>query len=119
MDKNKYNELYENEADISITDNDIVEWLDSIVIPLVQAQENKYDLCWGKLNNGSYSNRIAVCADDMAKVHIYEGIDRLAEAVGVKVSHKLRGADTKYPHEYYFMYKRAYVFEIRGDEDDD
>ena len=116
MRKSKYMNLYKKEKDIDLTDEDIREWLDRIVINHVKAWKNEYDLCWGTFKNGEYSNEISICRDSIVKIHIYRGIERLAKAVGEKLQYRYREGEGKYPHEYYFNYKEAYVFEIREEK---
>lgn len=111
MNKEKYMELYDRDENIDLTDEDIVEWLDGIVNPIIELSKNDYSLCWGVLEDGNYSSEICVCRDDK-RLHIFSGIDMLAKAVGETLTYRKRD-DDEYPHEYSFEYKGVHIFEIR------
>ena len=115
MTKENYMTIYDKDPDeIQLTNEDVREWLDAIVDPLITASKNKYNLCYGVLNldRGEYENQIRPClSHEKPELHIFEGIDKLAKAIGRNLNiNPDRG--TEYPVEYWFDYKGCKVFQL-------
>lgn len=119
MTKETYMALYDQEPDeIALTDDDVRQWLDTIVDGMITAREGMYTLCYGKLDTdrGEYENEIMPAGwsgdyRDWKELHIYDGIDKLAAAVGGEIFCEDRG-DSDYPWQYFFVYRGIKVFQI-------
>lgn len=117
MTKEEYMKIYDAEPDeITISDADIKDWLDSIVDGLIKAMESRYSLCWGKLDldEGEYENEIYPCggAGEWDSIHIFSGIEKLAKALNCKLELDRDRKRTDYPNEYYFKYRGIRVFQL-------
>jgi len=119
MTKEEYMKILENDPDeINLTNEDIIEWLDSIVDALNIATENSYILSWGKLNldEGEYENSIQPCGSNNYRyIHIYTGIDKLAKAVGCELECN-EGWSKEYSYRYFFKYKGVEIFQLEERE---
>lgn len=115
MTKEKYLKISENDPDeINLSNTDIIDWINNIVNALVAARENIYPLSWGKLNldEGEYENEISPCVvGDYEKLHVYRGIEKIAEAVCTPLLVEKR-RDNEYPYEFYFYYRGVRIFQI-------
>lgn len=114
MTREEYEKLYDTEPDsIDFTDVDVIEWLDNIVEAFKRLNECRYDLYYGKLDRkkGEYEKHIELCSNDNPRLHVFDGIDTLAEIVGCELK-RFDLDDGEYPYEYYFTYKDVYVFQL-------
>lgn len=93
------------------------QWLDAKIEVLEQirriSREQGYNLIWGgfREDTGDFQYEVQTCylSDPLTSgVHIYQGIDKLAEVMGVKLT------ETHEPRrwEYSFQYKGYKVFQI-------
>lgn len=87
--------------------SDVKQWLDS----MIDAQERYMKL------RGVYDKDglCAVYSFSDKRLHIAQGIDIIAEALGEKLSVKNR-EDDNYPYEYYLKYMDYTVFQISEKE---
>ena len=109
----EYKELYQNDSHIEPSKELAEKWLDAKIDVLEHLrriyEHQNYPLVWGDLENGEYPNDIRVCGlagvfkND---VHIYRGIDKLANLLGEELL-----TDGQYQIFYYKGYR---VFEING-----
>lgn len=114
MTREEYEKLYDTEPDsIDFTDVDVIEWLDNIVEAFKRLNECRYDLYYGKLDRekGEYEKHIELCSNDNPRLHVFDGIDTLAEIVGCELKQFNRDEED-YPYEYYFTYKNVHVFQL-------
>ena len=115
MTKEAYFEIYNTEPDvINLSKEDIVEWIDTIAENARKLYESAYTLDYGKLNEekGEYEYHIHPCShNEYLTLHIFEGIDKIADAVGVKLSCEDRYSP-EYPYMYSFEYKLLKIFQI-------
>ena len=115
MTKESYFEIYNTEPDvINLSKEDIVEWLDTIAENAKKLYESVYQLDYGTLNKdkGEYEHSIHPCShNEYLTLHIYEGIDKIADAVGAKLSCEDRYSP-EYPYMYSFEYKLLKIFQI-------
>ena len=118
MTKEAYFEIYNTEPDvINLSKEDIVEWLDTIAENAKKLHESIYGLNYGNLNvkEGEYEYNIQHCDNtDMFRLHIYEGIELLADAVGAKLSLEDDHSNT-YRYKYFFDYKWMTVFQLENE----
>lgn len=118
MKKEEYKAIYDKEPDfIALENSDIKEWLDTIVDALNVAQSNAYELWWGKLADGEYDHRIAPCNPDYNSLHIYKGIEYLADVVGAKIETEVEEYENSTGFRHYFDYKGVRIFELCDTED--
>lgn len=107
------------DQNIDNTDELVKEWMDDKVYRL-QAIRDLYRasptmLGLGEFDEvkGEYPEVIETCAwmtkADM-EVHIYQGLDRLARAIGAEIQQRVAGPDGHKNH--YFNYKGVEFFEI-------
>ena len=62
-----------------------------------------------------FSDDLRICTGNIGEsVHVFEGIEQLAEAVGEEI--KTKFLDDEYPIEKYFMYKGMNVFQLEKKE---
>lgn len=59
-----------------------------------------------------YSDSVMACEPFCGGIHIYTGLDEVAEAVGKKICIRNR-EHTEYPYEYYFKYKGVEFYSLR------
>ena len=117
-----YKEAFANEVlHIDKPTKELAEqWLDAKIDALEQlrriCEHQKYPLTWGDLDedDGDYPNEIDICG--MASsldigVHIYRGIEQLAELLGKELRKEGR-YDKENPYDYVFDYKGYRVFQI-------
>lgn len=96
------------------------QWLDAKIDALEQLRRicryQSYPLMWGDLDEdaGEYPNEIEICGMSSSLdtgVHIYKGIEQLAELLGVELEKEER-YDKRNPYDYTFRYKGYRVFQI-------
>lgn len=121
MKKADYMKLYDSDPDeITLTDEDVRDWLDAIVDGLTAVREGSYMLTWGMFNEdkGEYENAISPCSAsyDYANYQLYKGIEKAAAAVGMGVSVEDRN-DEDYPYEYYFVYRGVRFYQLGKSEE--
>lgn len=80
------------------------QWLEKII-------ELKKELC--EIQN--FDDDLKTCMGNIDTVHIYNNIEKLAEAVGEELKTKIID-DAEYPIEKYFFYKNMKVFQIETKE---
>ena len=116
MTKEQYMEISKDDPDvIELSNQDIIVWMDAIAESLRQARSNMYDLAWGEINvrEGEYENNIHLCGitSEYRSLHIYSGIEKLAEAIGATLSRDVSNS-REYKDELYFNYKGVRFFEL-------
>lgn len=115
MTKESYFEIYNTEPDvINLSKEDIVEWIDTIAENAKKLYESVYRLDYGKLNEkeGEYENSIQPCScNDYLRLHIYQGIDKIADALGIKLS-VINDYDAEYHYKYSMNYKLLNIFQL-------
>ena len=113
MTKEEYLKLYEKEAEeLPLTDEDVIEWLDSMIARVKEYNEAYFDLMWGKLDydEGEYEHKIMLCSPQVSEIHIYTGIDELARILKEEVQKEY--FDNKYD-KYFFPYNEFTIFELK------
>lgn len=114
MTREEYEKLYDTEPDsIDFTDVDVIEWLDNIVEALKRLNECRYDLYYGKLDRekGEYEKHIKLCSNDAPQLHVYDGINTLAEVVKCELR-VIKNNSENYPYRYWFIYKGMMVYQL-------
>lgn len=121
MTREEYEQILSGDPDeITLTDADILEWLDGVVDALNTVRHNSYELQYGKFKeaDGEYEHAITPCmaaTDEYKTYHIYGGIKRLAEIAGESLSVEYIENTGKYEH--YFTYKGVRLFQLSESED--
>ena len=77
----------------------VKEWLDKLVDTQNELRDLKY--C---------NTQIEVCGI-MDHIHIYRGIEKIADAVGAELR-MIRGDDREYPYRYFFRYRGWEITQI-------
>ena len=118
--KEKYND--DNVTHIDKPTKELAEqWLDAKIEALEHLNRiyhnQGYDLKWGKFDDraGEYPNSIEICgftANLCKMVHIYNGIKKLAEILGIGVASETDSNGINY----FFWYKGYKVFQIGEDK---
>lgn len=118
--KEKYND--DNVTYIDKPTKELVkQWLDAKIDVLEHMdriyRNQGYDLKWGEFNErrGDYSNGIEICGfcQPLFKmVHIFTGIEKLAEILGTCLASETDSNGINY----FFMYKGYKVFQIGADK---
>lgn len=118
--KEKYND--DNVTHIEKPTKELAEqWLDAKIDVLKHLDKiyhnQDYDLAWGEFDDhaGEYPNSIEMCGlsrNLYNMVHIYNGIQKLAEILGVGLA---SGIDSN-GINYFFLYKGYKVFQIGEDK---
>lgn len=96
----------------------VEEYLDSQIKMWEQvnrlAEKHQRSLTWGDLFDGEYSDGLHFLSVSSPisnnKIHMYNGIDKLAEILGVKL--RCSTHDMEYPYMYSFDYKGYEIFQI-------
>ena len=108
--------LIDNDAmEINLTNEDIKEWLDAQVDALIQYNNARYDLCWGKLNKeeGEFEHNVEPCGAGETSIHIFRGIKYLANVVGQKLEYRvIDNPDLEFRNEYFFVYRGITIFQL-------
>ena len=120
MTKEQYMEISKDDPDvIELSNQDIIDWLDTAIESKKKMCENLYSLHWGELDEeaGEYENNIEsiICRDEDKQLQIYSGIGKLAEAVGATLQYEKNGTQD-YSHEFYFQYKGVKVFQCEREK---
>ena len=114
MNKDEYKALYESEARIDLTDDDIRTWLDRIIDAFIARYECDYRLAYGERDSrGRFDHVIETCLSENKELHIYRGIELLAKATGNDLVLE-DNEDDKYPWRYSIIYRGIKVFQIES-----
>ena len=112
--------ILEEPEDIELAAENVKKWLDDIVSYVKRSKNIYYDLCWGHLDTdaGEYENNIRACEPRADCVHIFDGIDKLAEILGYELKKEINNKDNYgvYEYTYYFEYKGLKIFQLEEKE---
>ena len=120
----RYKEIYndDNVTHIEKPTKELAEqWLDAKIDVLKQLdriyRNQGYALAWGEFDDraGEYPNSIEICGlsrNLYNMVHIYNGIKKLAEILGVGLASEIDSNGINY----FFLYKGYKVFQIGEDK---
>ena len=120
----RYKEIYndDNVTHIKKPTKELAEqWLDAKIDVLKQLdriyRNQGYALAWGEFDDraGEYPNSIEICGlsrNLYNMVHIYNGIKKLAEILGVGLASEIDSNGINY----FFLYKGYKVFQIGEDK---
>ena len=123
MTLQEYRDAYLNDADYfeKPTKELAIAWLDAKIDALEHLdriyRNQGYNLEWGEfdVHKGEFPNSIEICGFNgnlFRRVHIYNGIEKLAEILGTGLATETDSNGINY----YFLYKGYKVFQIGADK---
>lgn len=80
----------------------IKEWIDKLIDSI--ELRNSYS---------AFSKQIKTLPEKRKDIHVYEGIDAIASAVGENLEEEIdKDSDTDFPYSYYFVYRGFQIFQL-------